>query len=267
MPLRPERGRCTGSRRCAWTVAIVLSIGVLPVPMSASAQPESGSVGRRPDAAAVKQALEIVRADPNLGARRTARRLRFRGTFADGATPQIPAWLQQLAIWLAESTRYIVWLIAVVAAALLAAYLVRIARAGSRSGDDGLALTPSYVRDLDIRPESLPRDVGAAARELWERGEPRAALSLLYRGMLSRLVHVHRVPVRASSTEGDCLRLSNGTLATDQREYVASLIRVWQQLVYGHQPPDADRVFALCAEFDPRLAARATSRLDRGAVA
>ena len=47
---------------------------------------------------------------------------------------------------------------------------------------------------------------GCAA--LWDRGDHRAALALLYRGLLSRLVHVHRVPIRDSSTEGDCLALA-----------------------------------------------------------
>src|SRR5205085_9151109 len=124
-------------------------------------------------------------------------------------------WLLRVAAWIAESTRYVVWLVAFVAAALLAAYLVRVARSESLADDDTRSLTPSHVRELDIRPESLPRDVGAAARALWERGEQRAALSLLYRGMLSRLVHVHRVPIRASSTEGDCLRLSSGTIEAE----------------------------------------------------
>ena len=82
-------------------------------------------------------------------------------------------------------------------------------RASARAprGDDAF-VAPTHVRDLDIRPESLPDDIGAAARALWDRGEHRAALALLYRGLLSRLAHVHRLPIRDSSTEGDCLALA-----------------------------------------------------------
>src|SRR6202000_1197205 len=87
---------------------------------------------------------------------------------------------------------------------------------------------PTHVQDLDIRPESLPENVGAAARGLWEGGDHRAALSLLYRGLLSRLVHVHHVPIRDSSTEGDTLQLAATRLSEDKQDYVTRLIRVWQ---------------------------------------
>ena len=56
-------------------------------------------------------------------------------------------------------------------------------------------------------PRSLPADIGAAARALWDRGERRAALALLYRGLLSRLVHVHRLPIRDSRPKATALRL------------------------------------------------------------
>ena len=89
------------------------------------------------------------------------------------------------------------------------------------------------MQDLDIRPESLPPDIGAAARALWERGEHRAALALLYRGMLSRLAHVHEVPIRDSSTEGDCLALAARKLDAARVAYVTQLVRTWQRVMYG----------------------------------
>jgi len=112
---------------------------------------------------------------------------------------------------------------------------------------------PSHVRDLDIRPESLPDDVGAAAFALWQRGEQRAALALLYRGLLSRLVHTHGVPIRASSTEGECLALARPRLRPPGAEFASRLIGVWAAAVYGASPPAADAVSALCAEFASAL--------------
>ena len=74
---------------------------------------------------------------------------------------------------------------------------------------------------------AFPPDIGAAARALWDRGEHRAALALLYRGMLSRLAHVHRVPIRDSSTEGDCLALAASHLTeTTARLRVAPRARL-----------------------------------------
>jgi hypothetical protein len=112
---------------------------------------------------------------------------------------------------------------------------------------------PTHVRDLDIRPESLPVDIGAAARTLWSRGEHRAALALLYRGLLSRLAHVHQVPVKDSSTEGDCLALAVTHLTIDRSEYTSRLIRVWQRAVYGGVNAETSAVYALCDGFAPAL--------------
>jgi hypothetical protein len=88
---------------------------------------------------------------------------------------------------------------------------------------------------------------------LWERGERRAALALLYRGMLSRLAHVHGVPIRESSTEGDCLALAAARLPQDRSEYLARLVRIWQRFGYGRQDVEATAVYSLCDEFADAL--------------
>jgi hypothetical protein len=98
--------------------------------------------------------------------------------------------------------------------------------------------------------------MGAAASRLWAGGERRAALALLYRGLLSRLVHVHQLPVRDSSTEGDCLALS-ARMGPDGRVYAGRLIGLWQAAVYGHLEADAAAVYALCDGFSPALDAPA----------
>jgi hypothetical protein len=112
---------------------------------------------------------------------------------------------------------------------------------------------PTHVRDLDIRPESLPSDIGAAARQLWDSGEHRAALALLYRGLLSRLAHVHKVPIRDSTTEGDCLSLAVQHVDETRHAYVAQLVRTWQRAVYGGAEPDTATVHALCDAFGRTL--------------
>jgi hypothetical protein len=111
------------------------------------------------------------------------------------------------------------------------------------------------VRELDIRPESLPDDVGAAAAALWKRGEHRAALSLLYRGALSRLVHDHAVPIRAATTEGECLELARRALDADRGEFFTRLVRAWQLAVYGARLPEDADALALCRDFALHLRA------------
>jgi len=109
------------------------------------------------------------------------------------------------------------------------------------------------VREVDIRPESLPTDIGAAVRELWLAGEHRAALSLLYRGALSRLVHSYQVAIGDASTEGDCVRLARAALPPPRGDFVTALVDAWQLAVYGGRPLAAEHVLRLCADFDRLL--------------
>ncbi|HBP3289912.1 TPA: DUF4129 domain-containing protein, partial [Pseudomonas aeruginosa] len=50
---------------------------------------------------------------------------------------------------------------------------------------------PTVMFGLDLSPESLPDDIAGNAERLWNE-KPREALGLLYRGLLSRLLHDYR---------------------------------------------------------------------------
>lgn len=206
--------------------------------------------------AEVQQAVDELRDDPNLARERTVRMLRW---IEGETTPGEPWWLEfarwtrGLTAWLAELGRVIVWALGAVFAAVLAVYVVRILRSRAAPQAPTLRAAPSHVRDLDIRPASLPGDIGAEALALWRRGEQRTALALLYRGLLSRLVHVHGVPIRASSTEGECLALARRSVAVATAEYAARLVGVWTAAVYGAAQAPGGAIEALCEEFRPAL--------------
>jgi hypothetical protein len=153
--------------------------------------------------------------------------------------------------------RLVVWAIGAMLVAVLVVGLRYWIRERAGALPQRAAPLPIHVRDLDIRPESLPDRIGAAAAALWQRGEQRAALSLLYRGALSRLVHVHALPIRAASTEGECVALAHARLRAEPAAYVARLVGAWQLAVYGARLPQTDDVLALCSEFDARLQAPA----------
>jgi hypothetical protein len=225
-----------------------------------AAQPDSEPIGRAPARAEVQKALDKVGNDPNLAPERTVNMLRWAerepGTDDPQSWPWVDAlvrWVQGLFEWVAVSSRYLVWVIGTFLAVLLLLYLVRLVRRRGLPRVPQRFAAPSHVRDLDIRPESLPDDVGAAAFALWQRGEQRAALALLYRGLLSRLVHAHGVPIRASSTEGECLALARPRLRPPGAEFASRLIGIWAAAVYGGSPPAPDAVQTLCADFAPAL--------------
>ena len=203
----------------------------------------------------IREATEAVYNDPDLHGLKADRELRFKNREQPKEQDPSPdmRWLRDLMRWFSEAGRWLVWLGMAALAALLIVYLRRwIAVRGDAAGGRALAL-PSHVRDLDIRPESLPDDLPAAVRALWQRGESRAALSLLYRGALSRLVHEHAVPVRAASTEGECATLAAQHLDAERGAFVARLIGLWQLAVYGARLPDGAAVLAVCDEFNTRL--------------
>lgn len=100
---------------------------------------------------------------------------------------------------------------------------------------------------LDVRKESLPGDVPAAARELAARGEARAALALLYRGALSVLMTRDGVPFRDGHTEGECVAQVRASCPPPVTEFFGTLTRDWQRAAYGHVPLADDALHAHCA--------------------
>ena len=101
------------------------------------------------------------------------------------------------------------------------------------------------VMGLDVTPESLPDDIVSAARARWEEGDFHGALSLLYRGSLSWLMHHAALPVRDSDTEGDCLRHTLALPDSPPRGYFEKLTVQWIAAAYGSRAPANDIMRAL----------------------
>jgi hypothetical protein len=230
----------------------------VPLLETARRQFESAQPQGNPTDAQVKAAVAELAQDPNMGKTEKAHRLQWKHQGDDEPANDKPngAWLEWIAgalSWFATTARALLWVIGIVLAGILGLYIKRFLEVrGTGPAAMRLAM-PTHVRDLDIRPESLPDDVGASAWGIWERGEHRAALALLYRGALSRLAHVHEVPIRDASTEGDCVSLANAHLLAQPAAYVAQLIRVWQRAVYGNANPTDEEIRALCGGFAEAL--------------
>ena len=241
------------------TVANRAGVATLTLTLGLASSVSIGSALARaqpPAPEEIARALETVKADPNLAPLRTIRILRWKGssTPRPSGMPAWLAWLLGLFQWFDQTARFLVWGVVLALAGFLLIFIARTIRSRPGASPDGqIYVTPVRVHDLDIRPESLPDDIGEAARRLWDRSERRAALALLYRGMLSRLVHLHEVPIRDSTTEADCLVLATGHLPPAKSEYAARLIRVWQRAVYGREDIQTSTVYGLCDGFAPAL--------------
>jgi hypothetical protein len=104
---------------------------------------------------------------------------------------------------------------------------------------------PDVLFGMDIRPESLPDDIAAASQRLWESGQQREALSLLYRGALMRLTRHDHLNVQASHTEGDILRLAQPHLNTERLAWLQATTHAWQAIAYAHRAPDTHTLIPL----------------------
>lgn len=218
------------------------------------------SPGNAPPRTEVEAAAARVARDPNLPGSITVRKLRLRDDDAP-ETPARPAgdslqWLVDLLQWMTEAARLVVWVAGALAVALLLVGIRHWIKVRAQAAMPPRAGLPSHVQSLDIRPESLPDEVGAAAAQLWQQGERRAALSLLYRGALSRLVHDHQVPIRAATTEGECVTIASTRLDLPAAQFFARLVRAWQLAVYGARMPADQDALALCSELDSVLPPR-----------
>lgn len=104
---------------------------------------------------------------------------------------------------------------------------------------------PTQLFGLEVAPESLPTDVASEAERLWDE-DPRAALGLLYRALLSRLLHDHRVPIKAAHTEGEVLALTLALQIDGLSRLADVLTRHWQNLAYGQVLPSQALKRGLC---------------------
>lgn len=156
--------------------------------------------------------------------------------------------LIQLGNFLAQAFKVLLWGI-VIALVCLVAWRYRQWLAtfvGRRSPPEKpLRNKPEQLFGLQISGESLPADIAGSAQQLWAT-QPRDALGLLYRALLSRLLRDYQLPLKSADTEGqilDKIAVLDQPLLSD---FSRSLTLHWQNLAYGHRVPPAHVQQELC---------------------
>ena len=239
-----------------------------PIAPPASSAASAPAAAPTADEVAIERAAAALRQDPLLNGHHKTHTLRWTGTDDEPDAPVDRSWLKwfaALARFLADTSRFLVYGLAIVAAALLLVSLRHFVQLRASKRRLKASAAVSHVRDLDVRPDSLPDDVGAAAWALWQAGQVKAALSLLYRAALSRLIHRHGVPIAASSTEGECLALAQGRIAQPAQRYLTQLVRAWEANTYGERSLSAAMGESLCTGFAIRLDAAPPAADDQDA--
>ena len=161
------------------------------------------------------------------------------------ATPQ---WAQVLGKTFGFLAQYGLW---IVLGVLLIAIVVNFKRWLSWLPDVrrmGAAPPPLALHAKEIS-ERLPEDIPAAVRALLGKGQVRAALALLYRAAVGRLIEQLGAPLPPGATEADCLRQVKRLHNTAYRDLFARIVRCWQTAAYAQRLPAAADVEALLADW------------------
>jgi hypothetical protein len=246
---RQLAARVEGARRPAASagacVLLALALGLagaLAAP-AARAEPDPGrEIGK-------------VLADPQFGHEAKASVLRYVGPrMKPGEEKKSDlSWLQALAEMLANGARAAAWAAAIIAVLVILYYGARYARL--KGLGSGPRERPQFLFGLDVRPESLPRDVPGAARAAIDAGRIREALSLLYRASLVRLMD-EGLEFLQGDTEGDCMRAVKRAGEGARVRYFAQLVEAWQLIAYAHRSLAREAALALADGWDSAFAIR-----------
>lgn len=208
----------------------------------------------------LKQRLKEVMEDPVFGKTEQEWTWRYREA-PDPKKPQPGRWddffksLRSFFAMIAEGSRILVWVI--IALALMVAIYLVLRYQHYLPWQRTQRVIPEQMFGLDVRPESLPDDIGAAALQLLEANQIIAALGLLYRGTLSALIHHAAVDFEPGDTEENCWQRARPVLPPSALDYFRQLLDAWLWTVYAHRPPLLPTLRALCLQWNRHFTATA----------
>ncbi len=102
---------------------------------------------------------------------------------------------------------------------------------------------------MDLRPDSLPEDIAASARQLAESNDLRGSLSLLYRGVLSILVNQDKLAITDAHTENEILTLADNSIKNTRNNYLGRLTNEWIITAYSQSMSAKEQVLNLCDQW------------------
>lgn len=263
-----EKGTATLRSLVVLSASLITALCLVtfePAWARASAPDPSGSL-HHIDQVESREMIQSVLAGDAFHQQETQRGWRLKSFDDEESEEPSDSWIVDFIQWLQEWNAHqgqiqqgiafllevLLWVIlAVVIAYLLYFYRKRLGSlvAGIASGVAPKRSTPTVLAGMDVRPESLPDDVPASAQSLWQTGDHRAAMGLLYRASLSRLIHAFSVPLVAGHTEQECVDLVAVLPDNTLHDYMRCLTLDWQRLAYGHQVIEPQQFHALCQQW------------------
>lgn len=229
------------------TAALALAVALALAPKPADAE-----TALPPNAASpAKQTIERILDDPVFGHKSEEMRWRWRQDDKPDPAVKPSGWMEALMRFLefaSQVMKGLVWIGALLLAAWLVYLIIRY-REKLLGGREVRPPPPDFLFGLDVRPESLPADIAAAARAALADGQVENALSLLYRGTLVALIHRVRVEFQPGDTEDDCQHRVDGKLEPAANDYLGRLLQAWRSAAYARQAPPRPLLEGLCQDW------------------
>jgi hypothetical protein len=236
-----QRMRAAVSALVAGAV-VSLVLGLFPAFEAGLGVAQAQEVSGQQDPA---QVIKEVLAGPDFGSTRDDTSWRFIPEEQRKELAWNLRWLKRWFDFAAQGGQVIGWIVLVIA--LMAILRFVLLTWGRHEGARAAAWqAPEVLFGLAIAPQTLPEDIAGAARALALAGDIRGALSLLYRGVLSQLVHQHQVRLSEGDTERDTLQRAAPVLGANASALLAELVQAWQLTAYAARPVDAATASLLC---------------------
>ncbi len=203
----------------------------------------------------------------DFGSTRTVKKLKRRNEKPKKKTTDRDlSWLQEFfskLAFLSAGLEVILWILAAAVLGFLIFHIFRNSRqiqfVTDLIGFKRQKVAQTKLFDLDIAPESLPEDIPHSAQLLLKNGQQREAMSLLYRGALSRLVHHYDMKITDSATEQQCLDQVSREQPAPRKNVFSILTRLWLQVAYGRSELREEQLTGLCAEWESAFGRTGTS--------
>lgn len=244
---------------------LLLVIGLTLLPLSPPVMADATAPPKPLSTQGASQSIKSLLGQPPFKNPETVTRYRFgddkpatkNKVHRDG---KLPAWLQALLDnfnsntfkHVAQGLEVLLWSVLIGAAALLV-WRYRdwlhafVSRRGARQ-PNARKPVPTQLFGLELGTATLPEDVASTAEQLWAT-QPREALGLLYRGLLSHLLHDFNLPLKSADTEGQVLERVRQLQQPQLLAFSDELTRHWQNLAYGHHLPPPSAQQKLCSDW------------------
>lgn len=222
----------TTTKAAAKVLTILLCASVFMSGIHGSAQAQTVDTNREKDVDQAQTKLDKVLSNPVFGGMKKQTTRQFVNKAGKKKSSDMDLGLfAKIVMTIAQIIRFAGWIILAVLIVLLLRLIIRNFSDWERTSKK--FIPPAEIAGLDIRPESLPKDIPATVQRLIEAGKHREALSLLLRGALSVLAHQYHIPFTRGDTEKECLvRVKKD--APVMADYFSSLVAAWCSLAYAH---------------------------------